>query len=141
MSKHLVRELVAEQARIVDAPRVVPTVDRSFELPRGLYGATVVFYLGFLAVMATGLATPGLLIPMVIFTLFVVVGFGLPALWTRMAPASGQKPMSWAALKRRGIATYTGRVAARDAAVQVLVLPALVFCWGVAAVTVVALVR
>ncbi len=141
MSKLLVRELVAEQARIVELPRPVHVVDRSFELPRGLYVATVAFYLGFLAVLAAGLSTPGLLIPMVIFTLIVVVGFGLPALWTHLAPESGQKPLGWSMLKSRGIATYTGRVTARDAAVQVLILPALVFCWGVAAVTVAALVR
>ena len=141
MSKLLVRELIAEQARIVAPPRPAHVVDRSFELPRGLYVATVAFYLGFLAVLAAGLATPGLLIPMTIFTLFIVVGFGLPALWVRLAPASGQKPLDWTALKRRGIVTHTGRVTARDAAIQVLILPALVFCWGVAAVTVAALVR
>ena len=83
MSKHFTRELVAEQAAIVAAPKTMPETDRSFELPKGLYIATVGLYLGFLAVMATGLSTPGLIIPMVIFTLFIVAGFGLPALWTR----------------------------------------------------------
>ena len=52
MSKHFTRELVAEQAIILHSPQVTHEVDRSFELPKGLYVATVAFYLGFLAVMA-----------------------------------------------------------------------------------------
>ena len=98
------------------------------------------FYLGFLAVMAAGLSTPGLIIPMAIFTLFIVAGFGLPALWTRITPDHKGRNMSWARLASQGIATHTGRVSARDAAVQVLILPALVFCWGVTTVIIAALV-
>ena len=48
--------------------------------------------------------------------------------------------MSWARLASQGIATHPGRVSARDAAVQVLILPALVFCWGVTTVIIAALV-
>tara|TARA_B100001750_G_scaffold62843_1_gene49955 strand:+ start:811 stop:1233 length:423 start_codon:yes stop_codon:yes gene_type:complete len=140
MSKHFTRELVAEQAIILDSPQVTHEVDRSFELPKGLYVATVGLYLGFLAVMAAGLSSPGLIIPMVIFTLFIVAGFGLPAVWTRMAPEHRGQNMSWAKLVRDGIATHTGRVTARDAAVQVLILPVLIFCWGVTTVTIAALV-
>ncbi len=140
MSKHFTRELVAEQAIILDSPQVTHEVDRSFELPKGLYVATVGLYLGFLAVMAAGLSSPGLIIPMVIFTLFIVAGFGLPAVWTRMAPEHRGRNMSWAKLVRDGIATHTGRVTARDGAVQVLILPVLIFCWGVTTVTIAALV-
>ena len=140
MSKHFTRELVAEQAIILDSPQVTHEVDRSFELPKGRYVATVAFYLGFLAVMAAGLSTPGLIIPMAIFTLFIVAGFGLPALWTRITPDHKGRNMSWARLASQGIATHTGRVSARDAAVQVLLLPALVFCWGVTTVIIAALV-
>ena len=86
MSKHLTRELVARRAAIVPAPKFRHEVDRTFELPKDLYAATVALYLGFLAVMATGLSTPGLIIPMAIFTLFVVAGFGVPAIWTSWHP-------------------------------------------------------
>lgn len=142
MTKHLPRELVVEQHRIVEVPTEARrATDRSFELPKGLYIATVALYLGFLAVMATGFSTPGLIIPMAIFTVFVVAGFGLPFLWTRLAPESGQRAMHWSELKRRGISTFTGRVSAKDAAVQVLILPVLIFCWGVTSVTIAALVR
>ena len=141
MSKHLTRELVAKQATIVVAPRKSHETDRTFELPKALYGATVALYLGFLAVMAAGLSTPGLIIPMAIFAFFIVAGFSLPAIWTRLAPATRSKQMSMGKLQRYGVSTYTGRVSARDAAVQMLLLPAIVFCWGVAAVTVAAIVR
>ncbi|MDG5748762.1 hypothetical protein P8Q88_11315 [Qipengyuania sp. XHP0207] len=138
MSKNLPRELIADTAIVHD--RLAPqrtVVDRTFELPRPLYVATVGLYLGFLAVMATGLSTPGLAIPMAIFAIFIVAGFGLPLVWTRLAPESGQRNLRWTELKRRGIATHTGRVNARDASVQVLILPVLIFCWGLTVVTIV----
>lgn len=141
MSEHLFREIVAEQARIVEAPRKRREVDRTFELPKGLYAATVSLYLGFLAVMATGLATPGLIIPMAIFTVFVIAAFGLPAIWTKIAPEPAVKQMSFGALRREGIATLTGRLPARDAAIQMLILPIIIFCWGLVTVTIAALVR
>ena len=141
MSKHLTRELVAEQAAIVAAPKPRHEVDRTFELPKGLYAATVALYLGFLAVMATGLSSPGLVIPMVIFTLFIVAGFGVPAIWARLAPAPRSRQMSFAQLRRDGFATLTGRISARDASVQMLILPVIIFRWGVTTVTIAALVR
>ncbi len=141
MSKLLTRELIAEQAAIVKAPKVRHEVDRTFELPKGLYAATVGLYLGFIAVMAAGLSTPGLIIPMGIFAVFIVAGFGVPTIWTRLAPASHPKPMSFAKLRREGIQTLTGRLPARDAAVQMLILPVIIFCWGVTTITIAALVR
>ncbi|QZD95892.1 hypothetical protein [Qipengyuania gelatinilytica] len=141
MSKHLTRDLVAEQAVIVEAPAKHQEADRTFELPKGLYGATVALYLGFIAVMATGLPSPGLIIPMTIFALFIVAAFGVPAIWTKLAPESSSKPMSFAKLRSQGIQTLTGRLSAKDAAVQMLILPAIIFCWGVATITIAALVR
>ena len=141
MSKLLTRELIAEQAAIVEAPKKRHEVDRTFELPKGLYAATVALYLGFLAVMATGMSSPGLIIPMAIFTVFIVAGFGIPAIWTRLAPQSASKQMSFAQLRRDGISTLTGRLPAKDAAVQMLILPAIIFCWGIATITIAAVVR
>ncbi|UVI38477.1 hypothetical protein [Qipengyuania spongiae] len=140
MSKHLTRQLVAEQA-IVHGRFVQPTkVDRSFEMPKVLYGVTVALYLGFIAIMGIGLQSPGLLIPMVIFALFIVAGFGLPALWTRLEPDHGTPQMPLDTLLRRGIATHTGHLPGRDAAVQMLMLPALIFAWGLVTVAIAATV-
>lgn len=140
MVKHFTRELVAEQGTIVETPVVSHETDRSFELPKGLYVATVGLYLGFLAVMAAGLSTPGLILPMAIFAFVILAGFGLPTIWTRMQPPHRGRAKSWSKLASGGIATHTGRVSARDAAVQVLILPVLIFCWGIVAVTIAAFV-
>ena len=159
MSKHVARDQMAQRARIhaepiatqrKPAPDVLPdilpalradsvqpvVVDRSFEMPVALYAATVALYLGFVAVMAVGFASPGLAIPMAIFALFIVAGFGVPALWTRIAPDHGKRPLKLQQLMRRGIATYTGRLEGGDAAIQMLILPVLILGWGMAVVTI-----
>jgi len=141
MSKHLTRELVAEQATIVAAPKPLHEVDRTFQLPKGLYAATVGLYLGFLVVMAVGFSTPGLIIPMAIFTIIIVAGFGVPAVWTRLSPITESKQITFSKLQREGISTLTGRLSAKDASVQMLILPIIVFCWGVATVSIATLVR
>lgn len=136
MSRLLTREQVAEQARIVEAPRAPTRVDRTFELPKVLYGVTVALYAGFLAILAAGLSTPGLIIPMAICAIIITGGFGVPAIWAAMKPDSGQANMPWQRFAREGISTLTGRLPARDAAVQVLILPTLIFVWGIVVVTI-----
>ena len=141
MSRLLTRDQIALEAVVHAAPLPAhPATDRSFELPPVLYRATVGCYLGFLGVMAAGLGNPGLLIPMAIFAFFIVAGFSLPAIWVRMQPDNPSRAMTWPRLVREGVATHTGRVTARDAAVQMLILPVLVLMWGVAVVTIAALV-
>lgn len=142
MAQYYTREALEQQARIVTAPdgTTPVVVDRTFGLPTGLYASTVALYMGFLAVMALGMASPGLIIPIAICTVFIVMLFGTPALWTRMAPGHRTRPLAWLQFSNEGIATFTGRVAARDAAVQVLLLPVLVLCWGLVVVTIAALV-
>ena len=87
-----------------------------------------------------GLRSPRTFVLALFFTLFIVAGFGLPALWTRIGPEHRGRNMSWAKLVSQGIVTHTGRVKAGDAAVQMLILPALIFCWGIATVTIAAFV-
>ena len=88
MSKQFQDQIALGKARIVDAPaapvRHQVEVDRNFELPVGLYGATVGLYFVFLAVMFAGLASPGLIIPIAIFAVFIAGMFGVPAIWTRL---------------------------------------------------------
>ena len=140
MSRHLTRELIAETADVRTELLHPVTVDRTFELPRELYVATVALYLGFLGVMAMGMASPGLVIPMVIFAFFIVAGFALPGIWTRMQPGNPVSPMPWEKFRRHGISTLTGRLSAGEAATQMLILPVLVFLWAIACVTIAALV-
>ena len=140
MSKHLTRQLVADQAIVREEFRQPVEVDRSFEMPKALYGATVALYLGFIAVMGVGLQSPGLVIPMAIFAIFIIAGFGVPAIWTRLEPDHAHRQMRLDALMRRGIATHTGHLAGRDAVVQMLILPVLILLWGLATITIAAMV-
>lgn len=140
MSKNLTREILAETAIIHPELRQPLTVDRSFELPPALYIATGGLYVAFLAVMATGLSTPRLAIPIAICVIFVGMFFTVPALWARMQPDNPVKALSWDRFRHQGIATYTGRLSAGEAATQMLVLPVLIFAWGLAIVTIAALV-
>ena len=140
MSKHFTRELVAEQAVIHAAPRHQVVVDRSFEMPKALYAATVALYLGFVAVLGLGLQSPGLAIPMAIFVVFIVAGFGVPMIWTRLAPQPCQRPLDLQQLMRRGIATHTGLLSGRDAVVQMMILPVLILVWAIAIVAIAATV-
>lgn len=143
MSKHIQTQIETGKAKIVEAPIAPrtdqPAIDRSFNLPKELYIGTVAGYLGFLALVGAAFMNPVLIIPMVIFVGFIVAGFGVPAIFTRLK-GNDSKPMGWGEFANKGIMTATGRLSAGEASVQVLILPALLVCWGIAVVTVAALV-
>lgn len=135
------------KARIVDAPvekteapRHEVERDRSFELPTGLFATTVACYLGFLGLTLAAFATPELGIPMAIFAFIIIAGFAVPTVWTRLKPEGVAQPKTWGRFAQEGIMTNTGRCSARDATIQMLILPVLIVLWGVAVVTIAALV-
>lgn len=140
MSKHLVREEILDRAIVREIPVKSHEVDRTFELPRVLYGITVGLYLGFLAIAAIGFSSPGLILPMAICFIFVFAAFGVPTIWARLAPETKSKALSFGQLKHSGIQTFTGRLSGKDAMVQMLILPVLILMWGLATVTIAALV-
>ncbi len=140
MVEQLTRAKIAQQADIREAPRVIAPTDRTFELPTGLYVATVALFLGFIGTMAIGFRNPEMILPVAIFALFVVAGFGVPAIWTQLAPTTPSRAKTWSRFQQDGIMTAYGRTTARDATVQVLILPVLIFAWGLACVTIAALV-
>lgn len=142
MAEKLNRHQLADQADVHAAPGHQPTVvDRTFELPASLYKLTVGLFLGFIALMAVSFPNMELVIPMVIFAFFIVAGFGIPTIWATMRPDHPEKPKSWSRFQADGIQTGTGKTSASAATIQVLILPVLIFLWGVAAVSIAALVR
>jgi hypothetical protein len=143
MAERQTRQLVAEKAIVHDAAalRLPHTVDRSFELPAGLYAGTAAGYLGFIGLMALAFGNPHLALPMVIFVVFIAMFFGVAAMWMRMKPEHPQRLTAWSRFRQHGIMTAYGRCTAGAATVQVLILPALILCWGLAVVTIAALVR
>ena len=143
MAERLTRQIVAEKAIVFDEPalRMPTSIDRTFELPAGLYVATAGAYFAFLGVMAVGFGNPHLIIPMAIFVIFVAMFFAVPAMWMKMKPLNPQQLISWSRFQQRGVMTPYGRSTAGAATVQVLILPGLILLWGLAAVTVAAVVR
>ncbi|MFN2100202.1 hypothetical protein [Altererythrobacter sp. MF3-039] len=142
MSKHFERELVADRA-VVYSRMPADTrheVDRTFEIPPIAYALTVGSYLGFLAILTAAVGNSELIIPMVIFSFFIVAGFSLPTIWTRLEPEKTSKALSWGRFRQQGILTHTGHVTAGEAMAQVLILPVLVFFWGLAIAVILALI-
>lgn len=145
MAQKLNRTAIETQADVYAFPPQAAAqahvVDRTFELPAALYGATVACYLGFAGLTAAAFGNIELIVPMAIIVFFIVAGFGVPTIWTKLAPDSPVKSKGWARFQRDGIKTLTGHNTAGQATVQVLILPALILAWGVAVVTIAALVR
>ncbi|MCX9148192.1 hypothetical protein [Erythrobacter sp. WG] len=144
---HIAHDLIARgAARVVDHPEAEAPVrhqveaDRNFGLPKALYGATVGCYLAFLAIVGSAFANPELAIPMAIFVVFILAGFGVPAIWTRLRD-NASEPATLGEFEARGIMTNTGRLTARDATIQMMVLPLLLVSWGVAVAVIAAVVR
>jgi len=139
----VVHEIIARgDARLVDQPTPVRhqvEADRSFGLPTAFYGATVACYFGFLAITGTAFANPEIAIPMVIFAVFILAGFGVPALWTRLA-GNTTMPQTLGEFQAHGIMTHTGPLAARDAMIQMLILPVLLVVWGLTVAVIAAMV-
>lgn len=140
MSRQVQEQIAQGKARVVSAPdSEALALDRSFGLPRELYIGTVAGYLGFLAITGAAFMNPALAIPMGIFALFILAGFGVPAIWTRVKGNDSQ-PLTIGEFGTKGIMTHTGRLAPRDAAIQVLILPVLIVLWACAVVAIAALV-
>jgi hypothetical protein len=131
MSRQVATATLIETASVSDAlPRT--RVDRTLGLPTGLYIATAACYFGFLLVLSLALMEPQLAIPMAICVIFVAMFGGVVAKWVRMDPPNSSQPLGWGRFQLDGIVTHTGRVTARDAMAQVLILPVLILLWGIA---------
>jgi hypothetical protein len=143
MAQKRSRQRIAAEATIHDhlPVRQPTTVDRSFELPAGLWIATAGAYFGFIGVMALGFGSPGLIVPMAIFIVFFGMFFGVPALWMRMNPRNPQRLTPWGRFRESGVMTAYGRMTANAAIVQMLLLPVLILGWSLMVVTIAAVVR
>lgn len=115
-------------------------VDRTFELPKGLYIATVGIYLTYLLLMGAAFQADHMVVIIGICMISVCAGFGVPALWAIMQPDNDSMNMTWQQFVRNGIETHTGVLTAKDATIQMMILPVLVLAWGMACVIIAALV-
>lgn len=140
---HIVHDLIARgDARVVGQPETVRhqvDADRNFGLPTALFGATIACYLGFLVIVGSAFANPVLAIPMAVIVLLIVAAFGVPSIWTRLK-GNPSEPQTLGEFEARGIMTNTGRLTAGEATTQVLILPVLLVCWGLAIAVIAAVV-
>ena len=139
MSVRVDPKLLKTEARLVAAPDRRACEDHSFELPTGLYVAMAALLFGFLAVLSIGLSSPGLVVPMAINFVFLTAFFAVPAIFVRTA-RDDSRASAWGQFLDRGIDTATGHNNGKEAAVLMLLLPAFIFCWSLAIVTIAALV-
>jgi len=139
MTQHALQFELTTRAHVSDAP-VQTRVNRTFELPPHLYALTVGCYLGFLALMSVLFMNAELVLPMVVFVVSIVGGFGLVYKWVAMQPANDSATLTGGQFGHRGIQTLSGRLTAGEATVQVLILPVLILAWGVAIAVIYAVV-
>jgi hypothetical protein len=132
--------LLHADAKIVAPPMQRACEDRTFGLPWGLHAAYFGLFLSYLGIMGLGFPHPEMILPMVIFAFFTAAFYVVPMLWATMQPANASKAMTIAQLLARGIDVETGHSRGGAAVAQVLVLPVLILFWGIAAVTIAALV-
>lgn len=139
MSVRLDPKQLSAARELVRPPALRSCQDHGFELPTGLYAAVAALLFGFLAILAIGLADPGLLVPMAINFIFLTAFFTVPVLFVRTGQDS-HRALRWAEFLERGINTATGHCGGRDAAILVLLLPAFIFCWAIVIVAIAATV-
>ena len=141
----LLREEIVTAPVLPVAAPVLPSngcEDRTFELPTALFAGMFGLLFAYLTVMTVGFAAPGLAVPMAVNFIFVAAFAIVPMKWATMKPGKprSQRALSWDRFQAKGIDTLTGRTSAGEAATLVLLLPACILFWGIATVTIAALV-
>jgi hypothetical protein len=110
-----------------------------FDLHPALHVATFAGFFAYLGIMWLAFGTDQLIIPFVIFAVFLGGAFIVPAWWARVAPPAGQTG-DFDDFLREGVECETGHVTAGAAMVQVLIMPAMLLCWGLSVAIIKALV-
>ena len=139
MTSHIEHAKLLSREEVVasPAPRVCP--NKGFELPPVLFQAMAALFFGFLAVLWIGLAEPHLIVPMGVNFAFLTAFFAVPAAFVGVTGQEG-RPLAWTEFMRKGIQTATGHSSGSDAAILILILPALIFFWALAIVVIAAIV-
>ena len=131
MTTRVKPEILVARDEIVAAPAERACTDQSFELPTGLYIAMASLFAGFVAVLSLSFRGGHMAVIYGVIFAFIAAFFAIPAMFPAMAP-DRKKRLSWATFRMRGIQTATGRSTAGEATVLVLLLPFLIFCFGMA---------
>lgn len=139
MTHRIERAKLLSREEVVSSPAQRASQDHGFELPPVLYRAMAALFFGFLAVLWIGLAEPHLIVPMGVNFVFLTAFFAVPASLVGVSGEEG-RALRWSEFMRKGIQTATGHSSGYDAAVLILILPALIFFWALAIVAITALI-
>ena len=131
MTTRVKPEVLVARDEIVAAPAKRACTDQSFELPSGLYIAMAALFAGFIGVLSLSFRGGHMAVAYGVICAFIAAFFAIPAMFPGMAP-DHKKALSWARFRMRGIHTATGHSSATEATALVLLLPFLVFCFGMA---------
>lgn len=139
MSKLHSKAALQALGAVVPAPTIRRNLaERTFGLHPALFAATIGAYFAFLAILGAVFMTAELVLPFAIFVIYIVMAFGVPALWARVTPRPEGRFQSWAEFREDGIEIETGRIGSGAAIAQVLVLPVLIVGWAAAIAVIVA---
>ena len=131
MTTRVKAEVLIARDEIVAAPAERACTDQSFELPSGLYFAMAALFAGFIGVLGLAFRGGHMAVAYGVIFAFIAAFFAIPAMFPAMAPER-KKAASWSMFRMRGIETATGRTSAGEATTLVLLLPFLIFCFGMA---------
>lgn len=139
MSRHFSRANLQAVAQQLPAATALPNrAERTFGLPPRLFVATIGAYFAFVGIMAATFMDGELAIPFAICVIYIVMAFGVPGLWARVAGRPVGRFQTWGEFREEGMAIETGLISGSGATAQVLTLPILVVAWGVAVAIIVA---
>ena len=143
MTSRLNSGMLRARGEIV-APPIAPIQracsDQTFELPGVVYATMALMFAGFVAVLGFSLSEHMAVTLGVIF-FFLGAFFMVPAIFARTKlEGSPAKPLSIFEFAGKGIATAAGRVRGGEATILVLLLPFVIFSWGIAIAIIAALV-
>lgn len=131
MTTRVKSEVLVARDEIVAAPLERACTDQSFELPKRLYMAMTALFAGFVGMLSLSFRGGHMAVAYGVIFAFIAAFFAIPAVAPSMAP-DRKRLLSWSTFRMRGIETATGRSTAGEATVLVLLLPVLIFCFGMA---------
>jgi hypothetical protein len=114
--------------------------DHSFEIPTRLYVAMAGLFFGFVTVLTLAF-TGHMAVSYGVIAAFIAAFFAVPVIFVQTKPEEGRtRALGWSEFLDGGVATATGRCSGKEATVLVLLLPFLIFCFGVAVAAIAVLV-
>jgi hypothetical protein len=132
MSRRLDHAQLLACQEVVAPPSPRSCNDQTFELPPALYVATAALFMGFVTVLCVAFRS-NMLVSWGVIAVFIAAFFAVPTIFALVSTGdSRRRALGWEEFMKNGVATATGRASGAEATVLVLLLPVLIFCFGLA---------